>query len=464
MLKLLMTAELIEPIEKLIYTTKLSSMLPENELLANANKGVGLTAHEFTTEEAIETAEHCQNFVNNLPNRINDILECLRQEELPEEFIDANALKRNFTAPTASRSGTARLSTAGSSRDILTSPLGSNRGQRPPGIFRQGSQIGKDVELQDTENEFDNESETCWGSSDNNINSFSSFTFYGSCSKDSDVDADDIVVQEVHKDLSREKYRKIIDSNVVSESAKAKATASLLLETLASYGLYCRHFALILQTFKRGKNKKTTYFGTYRTELIVDLFPNIIDIHNFELIWRELAPFEVAAIYCRIGRLNLFNPMKPEGGGVLNLSWIEDRHVAKMILMLSAVEPGDNIKDAGFRLYYDTPNIPGWEINSLWMTEDGVQKKGFFTYNYYTGEGKNLAGCRADLRWRTAMLHSVLVSEFDILKDMNKKLKKAALAERKQATDEFMFSTKEKWTSYLRFKPEKEIHAFELST
>lgn len=42
------------------------------------------------------------------------------------------------------------------------------------------------------------------------------------------------------------------------------------------------------------------------------------------------------------GILNIFNPCKPEGGWQLDLMRWEERQVAKMLIHLSVVEPGDN--------------------------------------------------------------------------------------------------------------------------
>jgi hypothetical protein len=91
----------------------------------------------------------------------------------------------------------------------------------------------------------------------------------------------------------------------------------------------------------------------------------------------------------------------------LNLSIYEDRQVAKMILVLSANEPGDNLKEQKFRWDREMPFMPGWEVTQPWMSEDGVLKKGLFYYSYYTGEGRNLNGARADVNWRKALLKMV---------------------------------------------------------
>ena len=101
-------------------------------------------------------------------------------------------------------------------------------------------------------------------------------------------------------------------------------------DVLGPYWLLCRHISVLMEAFSIGKIEKTTYYGSYRSELVVNLFPRIVDIHNMEMILRHLEPFEVGCIICRLGRLVLFNPMKPEGGGELNLGLYEDRQVRNM--------------------------------------------------------------------------------------------------------------------------------------
>ena len=83
-------------------------------------------------------------------------------------------------------------------------------------------------------------------------------------------------------------------------------------------------------------------YSTYRVEVIVSLFPRVFDLHNFELVLKLLSPHELAYLYCRIGRLNIFNPMKPEGAVELNLALFEERQLAKILVTLSVIEPGSN--------------------------------------------------------------------------------------------------------------------------
>jgi hypothetical protein len=103
--------------------------------------------------------------------------------------------------------------------------------------------------------------------------------------------------------------------------------------------LRARHLALIIESLgSLGKAKQTAHFGTYRVELCVNIFSRIIDPNNFDLVLALMTPFEVGCMYCRIGILNLWNPMKPEGCIVLDLSKADERCVIKQLAVLSAVE------------------------------------------------------------------------------------------------------------------------------
>jgi hypothetical protein len=69
--------------------------------------------------------------------------------------------------------------------------------------------------------------------------------------------------------------------------------------------LLSKQVALLMERYTLGKAKKTQNFGTYRVELLLELFPRILDIHNFEVVLAELDAQEVACVYCRLGILNV---------------------------------------------------------------------------------------------------------------------------------------------------------------
>ena len=77
--------------------------------------------------------------------------------------------------------------------------------------------------------------------------------------------------------------------------------------------------------------------------MVIDLFHKLVDIHNFELVLHTLTPLERANLICRVGLLNVFNPLKPEGAMEMNLARREEFIVAKMLSYLSSVESGPNL-------------------------------------------------------------------------------------------------------------------------
>jgi hypothetical protein len=118
----------------------------------------------------------------------------------------------------------------------------------------------------------------------------------------------------------------------ISNNAKAIRVVEAVDDSVSKLWLQCRHVALIMECFAyMGRQTRTEYFGSYRSELLCLIYERIIDIHNFELILRVLEPIEIASIIARIGYLSFYNPMKPEGGIQLNLGRYEERVIAKIL-------------------------------------------------------------------------------------------------------------------------------------
>ena len=137
---------------------------------------------------------------------------------------------------------------------------------------------------------------------------------------------------------------------------------NLIFEIFKHSWLRCRHLAVLVTHFHHGQIKRTKFFGSYRVEMIVMLFHRLTDVQNFDLITKRLAPFEVACLYCRLGYLKLFNPMKPEGAHFLNISNREERVITKIMGALSTLEPGENWIDETFQWELDMDVIPGWLV------------------------------------------------------------------------------------------------------
>eukprot|EP01038_Epipyxis_sp_PR26KG_P005859 gene5859-8083_t len=189
-------------------------------------------------------------------------------------------------------------------------------------------------------------------------------------------------------------------------SSKATRMLELIVNLFENTFIKARHLELLCIIFRHyGNTLNSEFFGTYRVELVVSLFSSVVDLHNFEIVMRTLSSYEAACVYCRIGWLHIYNPMKSEGSFELDLGRREERIVVKTLTTLSVVEPGDNIPEVQFRWEREMDPMPGYELTELWLTEDGLPKKGLWDVRYYAGEGKGLKDCKPAIKMRKAMLN-----------------------------------------------------------
>lgn len=214
------------------------------------------------------------------------------------------------------------------------------------------------------------------------------------------------------------KFRATILHDQVSKRAKALRVLEALDDSFSKLWLLCRHLALIVEAFEHmGKLHRTAYFGSYRSDLVCQLYERLVDIRNFDLVLRVLHPHEVAAVKCRLGWLNFFNPLKPEGAFQLNLSRYEERMLAKFMCTLATTEPGNNWTQFQFRHRADKDLVPGWELTDGWVKQDGkdtgINPRGILTLFYYSGDGQRLQGCRPNINFRKALLNLCFLSETD---------------------------------------------------
>ncbi len=240
-----------------------------------------------------------------------------------------------------------------------------------------------------------------------------------------EADPDEYTATREPKKLTEvlNKFICMMGSKNVPVYAKAAKMLELLIEQFETQFMYARHLELLVLLFQDyGVLKNSDDFGTYRVDLVVHLFSCIVDIHNLEIVFRQMTSFEIACVRCRLGFLNVFNPMKPEGSYEFDLSRREERQIVKMLAQLSVVEPGDNLPFVQFRWERDMDPMPGYELTEPWLTEEGMPNKGLWNVTYYSGEGKGKKGCKPVVKLRKSMLQ--LVSNF--LSALNTQIRNAA--------------------------------------
>ena len=161
----------------------------------------------------------------------------------------------------------------------------------------------------------------------------------------------DDAVRNAQAEAGRERLRQLLKSEKITDGAKAARIMENLQDLLGDYWIMAKHLANIVKVFTVGNAIHTKLFGTYRVELVVSLFSRLIDVHHFDLVARELTGFEMGCLYCRLGWLNIFNTMKPEGAFELALSRWEERQIAKIAVVLSVIEPGMSLCDPNLTLF-----------------------------------------------------------------------------------------------------------------
>ena len=143
-----------------------------------------------------------------------------------------------------------------------------------------------------------------------------------------------------------------------------------------------------------------------RVELTLHLFSRIADLAHFDVILSELSPRERAQVTHRLGWLNIFSPYRAELGFALDLREREDRVVAKLLVHMSVIEPGENVVDGQFAWDRCLDPVPGWALPQTWFREDGMPTKGSLKLQYFSGPKKRWA----NRSLRTALMDVVLAS------------------------------------------------------
>jgi len=247
---------------------------------------------------------------------------------------------------------------------------------------------------------------------------------------------------------TKKRLQLLIASSIASDQSKSVRIIDHCCDMIGDYWILARHLACLVHFFTVGRAKKTPYHGTYRVELVVSLYSRVVDLHNIELVLRELTAEEVGCVYCRIGWLNIYNPMKPEGGYELSMSNYEERLVAKTLVALAVVEPGDNILSPKFRWDRSMDPHPGWTVSQGWLTDDGMAKKGVLSFTYYSGEGKGLRGCESVVAMRKALLNLVSVDEKDIQQDSSGEVSNSNTENSLLPGEQYLINNKDRWMHY----------------
>eukprot|EP00753_Platysulcus_tardus_P019016 PLAT7043.21.p1 GENE.PLAT7043.21~~PLAT7043.21.p1 ORF type:complete len:838 (+),score=522.45 PLAT7043.21:222-2735(+) len=140
-----------------------------------------------------------------------------------------------------------------------------------------------------------------------------------------------------------------------------------------------------------------------RVELAVILFARVVDLPHYCDACRDvLTPSEFNRLRSRLGFLNFWNPLSPDGFYYLELTVHEDHLLCKALVKLAVAEPGENWIGENYN------DINGWELPATWITE--IPTRGWLKLTY-TSDPKE--GCAPHWATRRSLLSLVLMTSED---------------------------------------------------
>lgn len=204
---------------------------------------------------------------------------------------------------------------------------------------------------------------------------------------------------------------------VVSKHIVATRIFDALEVTLSGRYINCAQLAVLVEKFNYDdlglRYDDVPYaYSSWRTEIIIMLFGQVVDLINFEHVLKCLKPLEYAILMFRLGILNIWNPMKPEGWNTLNLARKEEKQAVRILASLGFIEPGENFIDETFQLSPESEQDLNWSLPLSWATEIGIPDSGVITFRYFSGEGIGLNDCKADAASRIAFMSLVLAQAY----------------------------------------------------
>lgn len=126
-------------------------------------------------------------------------------------------------------------------------------------------------------------------------------------------------------------------------------------------------------------------FSTVRVNLVVKLFSQVVDKVNMDSVLKFMKPAEIAMVIFRLGYLNVFNTLKPEGYWRLNMSRRDEKQFVRALILLSFAEPGQNWQNQSFEeagKHEDT----NWTLPLSWFDESKLPKAGVVKLKYVSSD------------------------------------------------------------------------------
>jgi hypothetical protein len=216
-------------------------------------------------------------------------------------------------------------------------------------------------------------------------------------------------------------------------------SAELVIETIGFQNISCQQLSFLLHRmsvqdrdmFSEGLRRA---YGSTRVEVVIALYNQISDIANLPCLLKHLTIHERACLVFRLGWLNLWSPLRPNGIFHLRFHQREERQMIRLLIVSSLLASETEWKSAkvfaaeggageslggtggGVEL---APNENGCLIPTEWQKEEGLPSRGVLSVEYQSKESDANV---SSLSHKTALLPPLLAYVLPTLASQEEKL------------------------------------------
>lgn len=210
-------------------------------------------------------------------------------------------------------------------------------------------------------------------------------------SKANDASSVDIYVNYINKMRS---------SGMVSANVISLKICEVYQDVLSGRYITCVQLSYLVKSLPTCEIPFSHLFTSIRVDFIIRMMTLLVDLINIEIVLSLLTPKELALIIFRVGYLNIWNPMKPEGFISLNLARREEKQLFRIIYTLQWLElPSENWRDCNWTAV-GADVVKFFEIPSSWFLENTFPDSGQISGKYYSGDGLGIMDCKPNIMTR----------------------------------------------------------------
>mmetsp|Transcript_23200 Transcript_23200/g.34037 ORF Transcript_23200/g.34037 Transcript_23200/m.34037 type:complete len:1514 (+) Transcript_23200:117-4658(+) len=191
-------------------------------------------------------------------------------------------------------------------------------------------------------------------------------------------------------------------------------SSDFVVENIGCRALSCKQLAFIVyrmgqqdpEMLAEGMRKA---YGSTRVEVIVSLFNQIVDLVNLPYVLKLLSPFERGSLVFRLGWLNVWSPLRPDGFYRLRLHNREERQIVRVLIALATEGSSDQWKNCRFseNANEDPLNFDNdWSMPSSWRSESGLPREGVLRLQF---QSSGASGSESS-RFKSDSVHTTLLA------------------------------------------------------